>query len=63
MKKKIADSLYKLYDGDFSHFPKRVCILLWDKFKPDHRFYPWHIVTTHPITSPTGKSFKLKLQK
>lgn len=37
MRKKIADSLYKLYDGDFSHFPKWLKRIL-NKTLKDYRF-------------------------
>lgn len=40
MRKKLADSLYKLYSGDFRHFPKALRMLLWKAFNRDYRFYP-----------------------
>lgn len=38
MRKQIADSLYKLYDGDFSHFPKWLKLIL-NKTLNDYRFF------------------------
>jgi hypothetical protein len=40
MSKKIADSLYELYGGDFRHFPKGLRMFLWKMFGHDYRFYP-----------------------
>jgi len=40
MMKRLADSLYRLYGGDFSHFSKGLRLLLWKVLDEDYRFYP-----------------------